>query len=86
MEAMTTNQVVPTEQSQKERQAKKLARKDVEAEKTFADVADEFVYKIKVPGWKNSQGIYSVPRYIFGPMVSRVFRNLCDLEQSLDTA
>ena len=60
MEAMTTNQVVLAEQLQKERRAKKLELKDVEAKKTFADLADEFVYKMKVPGWKNSQGIYSV--------------------------
>ena len=60
MEAMTTNQVVLAEQLQKERQAKKLELKDVEAKETFADLADEFVYKMKVPGWKNSQGIYSV--------------------------
>ena len=54
MASMIAGEGVPAEQLQKEQQAKKAsARRVVKAKKTFADVAEEFINQVKVPGWKN---------------------------------
>jgi hypothetical protein len=45
---------VPAEQLQKAKQEKKASsRRATNAAMTFADVADEFISRVKVPGWKS---------------------------------
>lgn len=54
MEAMTTDQVVPAEQLVKEKRA--VADSAWRAEKaslTFREVAEEYIVRVKMPGWKN---------------------------------
>lgn len=54
MASMVAGEGVPAEQLQKARQEKKASsRRATNAAMTFADVADEFISRVKVPGWKS---------------------------------
>lgn len=54
MKAMTTDQVVPAEQLVKEKRAvTDSARRADNANLTFREVAEEYIVRVKIPGWKN---------------------------------
>lgn len=54
MDNMVAGEGVPAEQLQKVKQEKKASAQRVSnARMLFADVADEYIKRIKVPGWKN---------------------------------
>jgi integrase len=54
MASMVAGEGVPAEQLQKAKQEKKASsRRATNAAMTFADVADEFISRVKVPGWKS---------------------------------
>jgi integrase len=55
MASMVAGEGVPAEQLQKAKQEKKASsRRASNAAMTFADVADEFISRVKVPGWKSA--------------------------------
>lgn len=54
MKAMTTDQVVPAEQLVKEKRAvAESARRADDAKLKFREVAEEYIVRVKIPGWKN---------------------------------
>lgn len=54
MKTLTADQVVPAEQLVKEKRAvAESARRADNAKRTFREVAEEFIVRVKIPAWKN---------------------------------